>query len=82
MLTYSFVQENGEWRISGGPDGIVLSQSSFSVVFTERALYFFDPTYTYLIPDVRWFASRATLPASSSNLPWRSTAWPSTSTET
>lgn len=62
VLTYSFVQENGEWRISGGPDGIVLSQSSFSVVFTERALYFFDPTYTYLIPDVRWFASRATLP--------------------
>ena len=62
VLTFSFTQEKGEWRISAAPDGIVLSQSSFSVVFTERALYFFDPTYTYLVPDVRWFASRSTLP--------------------
>lgn len=62
VLTFTFTQEKGEWRISAAPDGIVLSQSSFSVVFTERALYFFDPTYTYLVPDVRWFASRSTLP--------------------
>jgi hypothetical protein len=62
VLTYSFVLRNGEWRISAAPDGIVLSQSSFSVVFTESTLYFFDPSYTYLVPDVRWFPSRATLP--------------------
>ncbi|NYF11498.1 hypothetical protein HDC94_002654 [Leifsonia sp. AK011] len=58
-LGFSFVQEDGEWRISDAPNGIVLSQSSFDVVFTEQALYFFDPSYQYLVPDVRWFPSRA-----------------------
>lgn len=62
VLSFTFAQEKGEWRISAAPDGIVLSQSSFNVVFTESALYFFDPSYTYLVPDVRWFPSRATLP--------------------
>ncbi|MEP6478881.1 MAG: LpqB family beta-propeller domain-containing protein [Rhodoglobus sp.] len=59
---YTFVQENGEWRIASAPDGIVLSQNSFDVVFDEHPLYFFDPSYQYLIPDVRWFPSRATIP--------------------
>ncbi|MDH6181648.1 hypothetical protein M2152_001830 [Microbacteriaceae bacterium SG_E_30_P1] len=60
-LGFGFVQEEGEWRISAVPDGTVLSQSSFDVVFAELALYFFDPSYQYLVPDVRWFPSRATV---------------------
>lgn len=62
VLEYGFAQENGEWRISSAPDGVVLSQASFGVVFAESALYFFDPSYAYLVPDVRWFPSRATVP--------------------
>jgi hypothetical protein len=60
-MAYSFVQEDGEWRISAAPDGIVLSQGSFDLVFTEQPLYFFDPSYRYLVPDVRWFPSRPTV---------------------
>ncbi len=60
-LQFSFTEENGEWRIGAAPDGIVLSLSSFNVVFTEQALYFFDPSYGYLVPDVRWFPARATV---------------------
>lgn len=60
-LEYAFVEEDGEWRISVAPDTIILSQSSFDDVFTEQALYFFDPSYQYLIPDVRWFPARATV---------------------
>jgi hypothetical protein len=60
-LAYSFVQEDGEWRINAAPNGIVLSQGSFDLVFTEQPLYFFDPSYRYLVPDVRWFPSRPTL---------------------
>lgn len=60
-LTYSFTQQDGEWRISAAPDAIVLSQSSFDVVFTEQALYYYDPSYQFLIPDVRWFPARATV---------------------
>ncbi|CAN5216763.1 LpqB family beta-propeller domain-containing protein [soil metagenome] len=61
-LSFAFTKENGEWRISQAADGIVLSQSSFNVVFTEQALFYFDPSRTYLVPDVRWFPSRATVP--------------------
>lgn len=60
-MTYSFAQEDGEWRISSAPNGIVLSQGSFNLVFTEQPLYFFDPSYRYLVPDVRWFPSRPTV---------------------
>ncbi len=61
VLNFSFAQQDGEWRIAAAPNGIVLTQSSFDAVFTERALYFFDPSYSYLVPDVRWFPSRATV---------------------
>lgn len=61
-LQFGFTKENGEWRISQAPNGIVLSQSSFNIVFTEQPLYFFDPSNAYLVPDVRWFPSRSTVP--------------------
>ena len=62
-VSFSFEEEGGEWRISEAPDGIVLSQTSFALAFREQALYFFDPTYRFLVPDVRWFPSRQTIPA-------------------
>ncbi|KZX20036.1 LpqB family beta-propeller domain-containing protein [Rathayibacter tanaceti] len=58
-LDYGFVQENGEWRISAPPSGVVIDRTTFEQVFSTHALYFFDPSYRYLVPDLRWFASRA-----------------------
>jgi len=58
-LTFQFVREDGEWRIAYAPDGIILSPVSFRSVFQQRALYFFDPTYRYLVPDERWFLARS-----------------------
>lgn len=54
-LEFGFVKQDGEWRISQVEDGVVLSEDNFDVVFSSNALYFFDPSYTYLVPDVRWF---------------------------
>jgi len=54
-LEFGFVQQDGEWRINAAEDGIVLSEDNFDVVFTSYALYFFDPSYAFLVPDVRWF---------------------------
>jgi hypothetical protein len=54
-LQFRFVQENGQWRISELDDGIVLSTTSFNALFAAYPLYFFDPTYTFLVPDARWF---------------------------
>lgn len=62
-LTYTFAQEDGEWRIASAPNGIVLSELSFTRVFAQQSLYFFDPTFAYLVPDVRWFPARATISA-------------------
>ncbi|MFC0681374.1 LpqB family beta-propeller domain-containing protein [Lysobacter korlensis] len=49
--------EDGEWRISDVPDGIVLASVRFDSVFDDFPLWFFDPSFAYLVPDVRWFAT-------------------------
>jgi hypothetical protein len=61
-LTFGFSRVDGEWRISQAADGVVLSTSSFEVAFREQALYFFDPSRSFLVPDARWFPARATAP--------------------
>ncbi|MGK9148807.1 hypothetical protein KXS11_14355 [Plantibacter flavus] len=57
--TYTFEQVRGEWRIAEAPPGIVLEASTFSDVFAAYSLSFFDPSYSRLVPDQRWFPSRA-----------------------
>lgn len=52
---FQLVQQDGEWRISNLAPGIVLNADVFTSVFHAYSLYFFDPTYQYLVPDVRWF---------------------------
>lgn len=54
-LAYTFVQENGQWRINTAPDGIIMSGSEFDEVFRSYALYFFDPSFAHLVPDQRFF---------------------------
>ena len=61
-LEFGFVKEDGQWRLNRLADGIVLSEDNFDAVFTSHALYFFDPSYTFLVPDVRWFANSQRLP--------------------
>lgn len=55
-LQYSLAQQSdGQWRITQAPAGIVLDRNRFVQVFGSYPLQFFDPTYTYLVPDLRWF---------------------------
>lgn len=54
-LAYRFAKVDGQWRISEAPNGIVIDRSTFSLVFSPQALYFFDPSFTYLVPDLRWY---------------------------
>jgi hypothetical protein len=53
--SYTFVQENGQWRINSAPDGVVMLASEFAEVYNSYPLYFYDPSYQRLVPDVRWF---------------------------
>lgn len=57
-LDFRFIQEDGEWRISGLSDGIVLTEAAFAEAFSSYRLYFFSAGYRELVPDVRWFATR------------------------
>jgi hypothetical protein len=57
-LSFKFTKVGGEWRLSYAPAGIQLSTANFDLVFRPHAVYFFDPTYTYLVPDQRWFLAR------------------------
>lgn len=52
-------RESGEWRISSAPNLITVIRPVFDVVFKAYALYFFDNQLKQLVPDVRWFPSRA-----------------------
>ncbi|PRY68945.1 sporulation and spore germination protein [Glaciihabitans tibetensis] len=61
-LVYTFAQVDGQWRINGLADGTVISRDNFEAAFDPHALYFFDPSYRFLIPDVRWFPARSNVP--------------------
>ena len=61
-LDFGFSLEDGEWRIASAPPGVVLERFTFDQIFAEHALYFFDPAFSQLVPDVRYFASRASTP--------------------
>lgn len=61
---FSLVQVDGQWRIDELPDGISLDSAQFRALFNTQTLYFYDPTYTYAVPDVRWMLNTSDQTAS------------------
>ncbi len=59
-LQFQFVKEDGQWRIDQAPPGIVLPMSTFLTIFSKHALYFYDASLDYLVPDERWFLGGTT----------------------
>lgn len=58
-MPFRLQQVGGQWRIAEAENGIVLAQTVFERTFSPRTLEFFDPAWTRLVPDVRWFAKGA-----------------------
>ncbi|MFB2557346.1 GerMN domain-containing protein [Herbiconiux liangxiaofengii] len=56
-LRFGFQQEDGEWRINLLDDGTVVEDVFFDQIFSSYALYFYDPSFSFLVPDQRWFAT-------------------------
>lgn len=54
-LSYDFVEVDGEFRISRADPGTVLSANGFANAFRAYPLYYFDPSFELLVPDLRWF---------------------------
>jgi hypothetical protein len=53
---FGLVKENGEWRLSRPPGGIVMSRYLFASGFVRHDVFFLDPTRTTLVPDARFVA--------------------------
>jgi hypothetical protein len=54
-LTYDLTQVDGQNRIARADPGTVLTSNAFLNAFRGYSLYFFDPSFDYLVPDLRWF---------------------------
>ncbi|WP_411732120.1 LpqB family beta-propeller domain-containing protein [Paeniglutamicibacter sp.] len=57
-LDVSLEKVDGQWRISQLPDGIMLDTANFTHLFAAQTLYFYDVSFHYAVPDVRWFPTR------------------------
>jgi len=64
-VKFGLTKEDGQWRISAVPDGIMLAAANFDTLYSPYSLYFYDPTFTYAVPDVRWLAGKSTTTATS-----------------
>ncbi len=56
------VPEDGEFRIAGPPDALIVPQSWYAQRFRQVSLYFFDPTSQVLVPDPVFVPRNADLP--------------------
>jgi len=61
-------QVEGEWRISKVPDGTAIAEETFKVIYGANPIYFYDPTFTYAVPDYRWFIKKNTVKSMTSAL--------------
>lgn len=59
-LRFEFVRHGSEWRISSAPAGVILDRSTFEAIWSQHQLNFLGPEGR-LVPDTRWFLSRAAL---------------------
>lgn len=59
---------DGEWRIAEIPDGTAIPEETFKVIYGAYPIYFYDPTFTYAVPDMRWFIKKKTVKAMASAL--------------
>ncbi|GIG36134.1 LpqB family beta-propeller domain-containing protein [Cellulomonas pakistanensis] len=58
-LTFDLVQDSeGQWRISGLEDGVVLSEPNFEAIYRSATLYFLSQDQQFLVPETRWFPVR------------------------
>ncbi|MFM5951299.1 MAG: LpqB family beta-propeller domain-containing protein [Micrococcales bacterium] len=61
ILEFRLLQEAGEWRISSAPNLTSVLAPNFNVLFKAMPIYFWDKAFAYLVPDLRWFPTRASL---------------------
>lgn len=61
IIEVRLLQVAGQWRISAAPNLTILLRPNFNVLFEPVSIYFWDPTLSYLVPELRWFPTKAAL---------------------
>lgn len=59
-VRFELREEDGEWRIFSAPAGVILDRTTFMAVWSPHQL-FFGSSDGVLVPDPRWFLTRATM---------------------
>lgn len=59
QATMELAQENGQWRIAGLPNDVVVDRVELRNHYEPRNVYFYDSTDQALTPDRRWVYSAA-----------------------
>lgn len=67
ILEFRLLQEDGQWRIASAPNLTALLAPNYKVLFKAVPVYFWDKSFSYLVPDLRWFPTRASLPTKLTN---------------
>jgi Lipoprotein LpqB beta-propeller domain/Sporulation and spore germination len=58
---YRLAREGGQWRIAALPDGLFLTRFELLREYRPVNLYFFDPTFSVLVPDPVFLPARSGL---------------------
>jgi hypothetical protein len=67
-IPVTVTQVEDQWRISAVPDGTAIPEETFKVIYGAYPIYFYDPSYTFAVPDVRWFIRKKTVKSMTSAL--------------
>ena len=55
--TFRLQKEDGDWRITNPPSGVLIEDGTFEAAYHSYEVYFLNSTRTRVVPDVRWYAA-------------------------
>lgn len=61
IIEVKLLQVEGQWRISSAPNLTILLRPNFNVLFDPVSIYFWDRSFSFLVPEVRWFPTKAAI---------------------
>lgn len=61
FIEFRLLQVSGKWRISAAPNLTILLRPNFGLLFQPVSVYFWDQALTHLVPELRWFPTKAAL---------------------
>ena len=61
VIEFRLLQVGGKWRISQASNLTILLRPNFGLLFQPVSVFFWDKPLSHLVPEVRWFPTKAAL---------------------